>query len=66
MLMIGKFPLTHDLKYYTPKSLKNALEDGGFRAAIDWSCKGASIWQRILIRFWSGFMASIIVIGEKP
>lgn len=66
MLMMGRFSLDHDLKHYTPKNLKNALEDKGFRVVIDRSRKGAPIWQRTLIRFWSGFMASIIVIGEKP
>jgi hypothetical protein len=64
--MIGKFPLTYDLKYYTPKSLKNALEDRGFGVVTDRSHKGSPIWQRILIRFWLGFMAPIITIGEKP
>lgn len=66
MLMIGKFPLTHDLKHYTPKNLKSALEDKGFKVIIDRSRKGDPIWQRILVRFWSGFMRSIIAIGEKP
>ena len=64
--MMGEFSLDHDLKHYTPKNLKDALEDRGFRVVIDRSRKGGPIWQRILIRFWSGFMASIIAIGEKP
>ena len=66
MLMMGEFSLDHDLKHYTPKNLKNALEDEGFRVVIDRSRKGDPIWQRTLIRFWPGFMASIIAIGEKP
>ena len=66
MLTIGKFPLSHDLKHYTPKNLKSALEDVGFKVIIDKSRKGDSVWQRILVRIWSGFMASIVAIGEKP
>jgi len=66
MLLIGEFSLDHDLKHYTPKNLKNALEDIGFRVVIDRSRKGGPIWQKIVVRIWSGFMRSIIAIGEKP
>lgn len=65
MLLLGRFPLSHDLKQYTPESVKKAMEDAGFKARIERDRKGDPLWQRILVKRWSGFMASIIAIGEK-
>jgi len=63
LLLFGEFPLDHDLKHWTPKSLKRALESAGFKV-IFYPHLGKQL-RLIEKLFLLTFFRSIVCIGIK-
>jgi len=63
LLLFGEFPLDNDLKHWTPKSLKRALESAGFKV-IFYPHLGKQL-RLIEKLFLLTFFRSIVFIGVK-